>query len=197
MGFSGWLIMVCFWGIIMKNREWRPIKGFEGFYEVSSDGLVRGLDRYVPGRISGTKRFARGKILTAVEDGYGYPFVVLNMNGTKKTKKVHQLVAETFIGREKGKQVNHKDGNKQNNCVGNLEYMTAKENTWHSIEVLGNRRDCENHWHSKITQKQVDKMRRMYATGEYTQNQLSKIFGIHRGQISKIVNYKSWINIQQ
>jgi hypothetical protein len=177
-------------------RKWKPIKGYEGYYEVSNDGLVRSLDRYVAGRLPGVKRFAKGKELTSVPDGYGYPFICLNKKSRKKYKKIHQLVAETFIGKEKGKQVNHKDGDPSNNCVENLEYVTPKENTWHGITELGHRRDGEYHWHSKVTNEEVKRMRKMYKTGDYTQSDLSDIFGIHRGQISKILNHKSWKNIQ-
>jgi hypothetical protein len=177
-------------------RKWKPIKGYEGFYEVSNDGLVKSLERRVPYRIKGYTRRQKERIMKPSEDGYGYPFVILNRGGKGKTRKVHQLVAETFIGKEKGKQVNHKDGNTRNNHVDNLEYVTPKENTWHAITELGHRRDGEHHWHSKVINEDVKKMRKMYKTGDYTQFDLSDIFGIHRGQISKILNHKSWKNIQ-
>jgi hypothetical protein len=180
---------------VTMERVWKPIKDYEGYYEVSSDGLVRSLERRVPYRIKGFTRRQLGRIMSPARDGYGYLFVVLHRNSVKKTKKVHQLVAETFIGEVDGKQVNHKDGDTNNNNVDNLEYVTPRENTWHAINVLGRRRDGEYHWHSKITNEDVVRMRELYKTGKYTQFDLSDIFGIHRGQISKILNHKSWGNI--
>lgn len=177
-------------------REWKPIKGYEDFYEVSNDGLVKSLERRVPYRIKGYTRRHKERLLSQYNDSYGYKIVSLYKDGKSKMKGVHRLVTETFIGKEKGKQVNHKDGNTANNYVDNLEYVTPKENTWHGITELGHRRDGEHHWHSKVTNEDVKKMRKMYKTGDYTQFDLSEIFGLHRGQISKILNHKSWKNIQ-
>ena len=179
----------------MGNKEvWRPIRGYEGYYEVSNKGRVRGLDRTVPYRIQGLYRRHKGRILSAASDGYGYLFVILYKNGVRKTGKIAILVAEAFVpGRKDGLQVNHRNGVKVDNRPENLEWVTPRENTIHAIGVLGKKRDKENHWKHKVTTVQVEEMRKLYKTGKYSQVELAKRYGIHRGQLSKICNYKSWI----
>lgn len=175
------------------ERIWRPVKDYEECYEVSNDGLVRSLDRMVPHSRKGFFRREKGKPLSPATDGYGYFFVSLSSNGRKRLPKIHQLVAENFIGKPEGDyQVNHKSGDKKDNRVENLEYVTPKENTLHSINELGHRRDGINHWKHKLTVAQVEEMRKLYKTGDFSQIELAKRYGIHRGQLSKICNYKSW-----
>lgn len=112
-------------------EEWKPIKDFEGFYEVSNFGRVISLPRN--GTIS-SKRILKHKI-----DKDGYHQVTLRKNGTKKYVKVHRLVGETFIeNRDNKQQINHLDGNKNNNVVSNLEWCTPQENSLHSVRCLKN-----------------------------------------------------------
>jgi len=178
----------------MENKEiWKPIKGFEGYYEISNMGRVKSLERMVPSGILGFHRKQNEIILKAAQDGYGYLFVCLHKNNLKKYKKIHQLIASAFVtGEKKGLQVNHKNGIRTDNSPENLEWITPKENTWHAIMILGKKRSKENHWKHKITATQVEEMRELYKTGKYSQIELAKRYGIHRGQLSKICNHKSW-----
>ena len=102
----------------MTNEEiWCPIKGYEGLYEVSDQGRVRSLK-------SGKER-----ILKPGSDKYGYLMVCLCKNGEKKNLLVHRLVAQAFIPNPDNlPQVNHKDENKTNNYVHNLEWCSSKYN---------------------------------------------------------------------
>ena len=100
---------------------WRKIEGYEGLYEVSNLGQVRSF-------YSG-----EAKILKPWVDKDGYLTVTLYKNGKGYAKKVHRLVAVAFIPNIDNKpQVNHIDGNKQNNTVDNLEWVTSKENIQHA-----------------------------------------------------------------
>lgn len=95
---------------------WKGVKGYEGLYEVSDTGLVKSLFRYK-------------KILKPNKMNTGYLSVELFKNGTSKRMSIHRLVAEAFIPNPNNyPQVNHKDENKQNNNVENLEWCTAKYN---------------------------------------------------------------------
>ena len=114
-----------------------------GIIEVSNFGRVRTLDRIVPrGKYT---QFVKGLILKQYDNGNGYLHVVLSMNGKTVTKKVHRLVAETFISNPDNlTEVNHKDCNRANNNVENLEWCTRSYNRQYrekygvsQTEVLG------------------------------------------------------------
>ena len=112
----------------MTEEIWRPVVGYEGLYDVSSYGRVRSLDRYVKGRY-GNYRLHKGKILSPAKDTTGYLKVVLACNGKCKTIKVHRLVAQVFIlNPDNLLEVNHKDEDKTNNRVENLEWCNRKYN---------------------------------------------------------------------
>lgn len=109
-------------------EEWRPVKEYEGCYEVSNIGRVRSLDRVVIGK-DGKKRFYKGQILIPGKDKDGYLLVNLHSNGKGKTKFIHHLVVEAFIPNPDNLEfINHKDEVKTNNVVTNLEYCTNEYN---------------------------------------------------------------------
>ena len=115
-----------------KDTEeiWKPIPGYEGLYEVSNKGRVKSLERDIICK-NGVKRHYKERIMNGSLDTRGYLQVSLGNNkGERKFLWVHQIVATTFIPNPENKpQVNHKDEVKTNNCVDNLEWMTAKENS--------------------------------------------------------------------
>lgn len=113
------------------TEEWRPLKEFDGSYEVSSFGRVRSLDRMIADGRPGValKRLLRGRIMATTPNNHGYLCVYICKDGKKYCKRVHRLVAEAFIPNpENLPQINHKDENKKNNKVDNLEWCTAEYN---------------------------------------------------------------------
>lgn len=120
----------------MKSNEiWKPIKDFEGLYEVSNLGRVKSFDRVVNCG-HGKTRVMKGKILKEVKLRDGYFYVRLCKDTISTRKSIHRLVAETYIPNlDNKKEVNHIDGNKRNNNVSNLEWVTPKENMRHAWET--------------------------------------------------------------
>lgn len=111
------------------NEIWRDIKGYEGLYQVSNFGRVRSLDRIVNGNWKNPNIKRNGKILKINILPSGYCRVLLSKDGKTKLHYVHRLVATAFIPNPNNYPcVNHKDENKQNNCVENLEWCTQKYN---------------------------------------------------------------------
>ena len=111
---------------------WKEIEGYEGLYEVSNLGRVRSLDReqfQIGNGGSYFKRIYKGRILKFKIDYHGYYRVHLSVNGERKHYLVHRLVAEAFIPNPNNLPcVNHKDEDKTNNSVDNLEWCDVAYN---------------------------------------------------------------------
>lgn len=117
----------------MSNVEWKPVVGFESAYEVSSTGEIRTIARKVKCR-GGKYRIIASKVLSPHIGQDGYLHVMLSNQGKSKLVSVHRVVATAFIPNPENKpQVNHRDGNKTNPCVNNLEWVTRSENAQHAI----------------------------------------------------------------
>lgn len=118
---------------------WKDIAGYEGLYQVSNYGRIKSLER-LEKTVGIVKQRRRGERMLKETNVYGYRNVCLANNGYKRTVRVHRIVAKTFIPNPDRKlEVNHIDGNKANNRVDNLEWCTRKENSLHSVRVLGNK----------------------------------------------------------
>lgn len=117
----------------MINIEWRDVKGYEGYYEVSEYGNIRSLKRTII-RSDGVKqeRSAKDKSVFITPDGYLY--VKLSKDGIDKRKPVHAIVAEAFLtGWFEGAEINHIDYDRKNNHYTNLEWITHADNIKHTI----------------------------------------------------------------
>lgn len=116
----------------MKTETWKAVKNYEGIYEVSESGKIKSITRSFITWNGGLKIISE-RIMANNLHKSGYVQVSLNINGCCANNKVHRLVAIAFIENPKNlPQVNHKDGNKQNNNVSNLEWCTAIENVQHA-----------------------------------------------------------------
>lgn len=113
-----------------------PIKGYEGYYEISDTGLIKSVARVVVGR-DGTKYPFKERIIrNSSSKTLIYPMVHLWKNNQETTFYVHRLVAETFIPNPSNlPEVNHIDGNRTNNNVSNLEWVTSSGNSYHAVQT--------------------------------------------------------------
>ena len=111
-------------GGIMKKEYWKPVVGYEGHYQVSNFGRVKSI------------KFGKERILKPGTNKYGYLLVMLCKDGKVKGFTVHRLVAEAFLPNPHNYPcVNHKDENKQNNNVSNLEWCSAQYNNTYGTRI--------------------------------------------------------------
>lgn len=172
-----------------NTEVWKDVVGYEKYYQVSNEGRVRSLDR-LTNNVNGC--FVRkGRVLKQGVNRTGYNFVMLtDKDGKVKNCKVHRLVAITFIENPFNKKtVNHKDGNKTNNLLDNLEWATYSENMQHAVDN-GLKRDCfKNKKVAKLTLN--DEVIEVYNSLK----QAAEMNGINSKTISKVCtgyrNYKT------
>jgi len=116
-------------------EEWLTIRGLKGHYQISNFGNVRSVDRKVLG--SKGLRSLKGKLLVQHLRN-GYAFVSVSRNGNQRNLMIHRAVASAFIGTiRSGQVVHHKDGDKLNNHVENLEITSKQKNTQEYYKTLG------------------------------------------------------------
>ena len=162
-------------------EQWKVVKGFEN-YLVSSLGNVKTIN----GKLK--------KVVYDSKNDYGY--VELWKNNKGKKFRIHRLVAETFIPNTLGKeQVNHIDGDKRNNCISNLEWVTPKENIRHAIENdLSSIKYGSKNLASKLKEEDVKYIRENAGINKSVK-ELSEIYNVSKTTIYNIINYKKWLKM--
>jgi len=118
-------------------QKWLPVQGYECYYEVSNTGSVRRKSTHVKNTLGVTK-FIKGKVMIPRDNGMGYLRVKLTSANKSRRIMLHRIIAEAFIPNPNGfKCVNHKDGNKLNNSIDNLEWCTQSYNVLHGWKSNG------------------------------------------------------------
>lgn len=172
---------------------WKDIPGFEGSYQVSDSGQVRSLKKGKWGNQRAVPRILKPA------DRDGYPRVGLS-DGRGKIRSfcVHRLVAEGFLERGSKEQatVNHKNGNKHDNRVENLEWSSHREHSLHKHRVL-RRGACpgEKNRSAAITDNQVVEARRAYYTGEKSGPVIAKELGLSKAHTYKMLAGGAWSHL--
>ncbi len=169
------------------TEEWRDIVGWEGIYAVSDLGRFK--------RITQTQIAPAGRLLKPSLYSNGYTWVRLRYRGRVAALTAHHAVMAAFVGPRLPKmQVNHKDGNRDNNVLTNLEYLTCSENHLHAFRVLGRKcsaRDGELNSHARLTAAQVNEIRALYRSG-MRQVDIAARYDVTQVHISSIITGKSW-----
>jgi len=177
-------------------ETWKPVKGFETFYEVSESGNIRTIERTIT--LSTHSYIKKQKLLIQYKDGRGYLHVKLyNGFGKPKSITVHRIVATTFLDNPNGYiEVNHIDGNKLNNHKDNLEWCTRSYNIEHAYRF----RDPKTYKgsgnkNSKLTEVQVLSIRKEYKENKTTYKELSNKYSVGITLIGYIITRKTWKHV--
>jgi hypothetical protein len=187
-------------------EKWKEIPGFEGYYEASDLGRIRRMKNktiYKDGRIA---HFSE-TILNPGKNKKGYLVVYLSIKSKKHTITVHKLIAKTFIENpENKKTVNHKDLNKENNHIKNLEWATNLENMQHAFEngvfksrdkktiknlgVYSNGLRGEKNPSSKVNLDIVKEIKSL--KGIMSGKRIAELYNVSESTVSAILNNKYW-----
>ena len=172
----------------MFKEEWKPIVGFEDKYEVSNLGDIRRT-------YESTGPLDRGYVGKQLKPRTNNSYIRVSL-GNGKSYAVHRLVAEAFLPNPEGKKtVNHKDGNKSNNRLDNLEWNTHSENVLHAHDTGLNNCNGESHHNSKFTEEQVLWLRANYdGTTEWIKEQ-AMLHNTLSSHIRDILSGKRWSRV--
>lgn len=185
----------------MQEEIWKDIEGYEGLYQISTVGRVKRVARYYTqyNGLTGKENthFLPEMIMKPFEDEDGYLRIQFIKNGHRKKHFVHRLVALNFISNPDDKpEVNHVYGDKKDNRVENLEWVTSSENQRHALaNNLYQSARGEDSGVSKLKEVQVREIHSLYSTGNYTQEKLSDMFGVRSNTISRILSGVRWKHV--
>lgn len=177
----------------MTKEIWKDIVGYEGYYQVSSLGRVKSIDRDVL-RCDERWQHCKSHILIPFQGTTcNYLSIQLSKDNSPQKFLLHRLVAIAFLGLNPitELEVNHKDGNRHNNKVENLEIVSHQQNIDHSV-VTGLKHDYgENHVHALLTNLQANEIRKSWHNGA-KQKDLAVKYRVSKQAICNIVHYKTY-----
>jgi hypothetical protein len=158
-------------------QTWRPVPGYEGLYEVSTEGSIRSL-------YGATVR----PLKTQVNPRHGYRYAHLRKDGVRKAFRVARLVLAAFVGVcPDGHEAAHEDGDRKNDRLSNLAWKTRSANM----------SDQRRHGtaHRKLEPRHVREIRDLYRAGAGSQRELGIRFGVSKTMVRHIVNERNWVGV--
>jgi len=172
---------------------WKDVQGYEGIYEISNFGRVKSIERK---SFNGKGFYDRKEyIMENHLNRMGYLYVHLCKNNMGRTIAVHRLVGKHFVEKVDNKtHLNHIDGNKLNNNVNNLEWVTPKENGEHAARLFLKANE-EDHPSAKLTNNEVLNIYKSFKNGRYTIKELCNKYKVAYSTIYHITIKKYWKKI--
>ena len=182
------------------EEVWKDIKNYEGIYQVSNLGRIKALERvWYSGRNKSCRKERPEHIMRyRVGVGTGYCLIKLTKDGKEQHCLIHRLVAEAFIPNPNNlPEVNHKDGNKENNRIDNLEWVTSRENKIHAQKNNLIKPRVQFKTRVYLTEKQIKWIRLNYIPrdSEFGGSALAKKFNVDRSVITNIIQGHTFKNI--
>lgn len=173
----------------LSNEIWKPIKDYEGLYEISSYGRIKSLARKTK-----TKIIKDEKILKIFKRYTGYIQAKLCKNSKLYHPIVSKLVAEAFLKKPNYKCVaNHIDCIRHNNHVDNLEWISQSQNTRYAFLIGNKSQKGEKNNGAKLTMEKVNQIREFKKENDhFSQQQIADHFNLKRENVKDIINYKTW-----
>jgi hypothetical protein len=172
---------------------WMDIPNYEGYYQVSSFGRVKSIERHRKGKNNSLVP-VKERIIEFSVDKDGYYKCVLSKDTKKSTLRVSRIVAIAFILNPNNYlQVNHINGIRDDNCVDNLEWCNEMQNKKHRKAILQSYKYGENHPLSKLRKHDILNIRSIYKKG-VPQKEIASAFGISQSQVSNIITEFHWKN---
>ena len=169
------------------SEEWRVVEGYDGAYEVSSMGRVR-TKPLQKKRKDGVSYFRKAHVFDP-KPKQGYPAVQLPGGAVC----IHTLAATAFIGPrpDTARTINHKDGDKKNNCVENLEWASYAENNRHARLMNLNKQHGEKCNLTKFSDNATDAVKILGASGRFTQLEIGGLLGMSETHVNEIIKGRS------
>lgn len=164
---------------------WKDIKDYEDLYQVSDEGQIFSI--------------RTNRIIKDYKAGTGYRMLSLYKNGKAKKHYIHRLVAQNFLGFS-DLEVNYKDGDKTNNHLLNLEWLSSSDNHRHAFKLglkLPREIDGESNINNKLITKQAKEIYILTQTTKLRQVDIAKMYGVERSVIGRIKNKQIWLSIHK
>lgn len=189
----------------MEDEVWVAVKDFEGWYEISNHARLKRLGRWSKNSRKDNFKWYKEKIVIikpcfTPKGKKRYSSVHLSRNGESTSRDLHKIVLESFVPKPfQGAEVNHIDGDKHNNTLANLEWVTRKQNVRHAIDtglsvVQIPLRGSEN-YRAKISEQQAREIK-ILLSNSITTREVATIIGCSEDVVRGIYRNQSWKHIE-